>query len=184
MKKISYIVNDIPMQVKCPICNAVAEVDETDSTEDELVIVLDGCDHAFLNINLDSNLVIEFRDTTKLVFKPTQEEINNQINMIVLPDDINKTIEVQYILMDGVFTYSMTIYGVLYNDSGSSKKVQIDVDLSPYLHDEELQEDVYPTLVEVEKFTVEDLLTIPWTNYSIKEVDWDANELESLLMQD
>ena len=121
MKKISYIVNDIPMQVKCPICNAVAEVDETDSTEDELVIVLDGCDHAFLNINLDSNLVIEFRDTTKLVFKPTQEEINNQINMIVLPDDINKTIEVQYILMDGVFTYSMTIYEFC-NDSGSSKR--------------------------------------------------------------
>ena len=184
MKKMSYIVNNIPMQVKCPICNAVAEVDETDSTEDELVIVLDGCNHAFLNVNLDSNLVIEFRDTTKLVFKPTQEEINNKINMIVLPDDINKTIEVQYILMDGIATYCMSIYGVMHESNGTSKKVQIDVNLSPYTYDEESQKNVYPVLVEVEKFTVEDLLTIPWTNYSIKEVDWDANELESLLMQD
>ena len=104
--------------------------------------------------------------------------------MIVLPDDINKTIEVQYILMDGITTYCMSIYGVMHESNGTSKKVQIDVNLSPYTYDEESQKNVYPVLVEVEKFTVEDLLTIPWTNYSIKEVDWDANELEPLLIHD
>ncbi|HQC84204.1 MAG TPA: hypothetical protein PLB45_05005 [Bacilli bacterium] len=61
MKYITVIVDEIPGEYECPICKDIVRVEESMEDNENYVEVI-GCKHAFINVDINDDIILEFYD--------------------------------------------------------------------------------------------------------------------------